>query len=51
MEMIEYQTWEEQLRFWEDKRNILKTETEYWTLKLAMLKKEDIRDKNKVSEW
>jgi hypothetical protein len=38
----EEMAWLEQLRYWEDKRDILETEKEYWKLKLQMLKREDI---------
>ena len=34
--------WWEQFKYWEDKRDILKTEKKYWDLKLQMLKRADI---------
>lgn len=38
----EEMAWLEQLRYWEDRREILKIEKQYWTLKLEMLKRADI---------
>lgn len=36
----EEMAWLEQLLYWEEKRDILKTEKKYWELKLEMLKDE-----------
>ena len=38
----EEMAWLEQLRYWEDRREILNIEKQYWTLKLEMLKRADI---------
>ena len=38
--------WREQLWYWEEKREILKIEKEYWDLNLEMLKRADIKLKN-----
>ena len=38
----EEMAWLEQLRYWEDKREILEIESSYWKLKLEMLKRADI---------
>ena len=42
----EEMAWLEQLRFWEEKREILKIENEYWKRKLEMLKRADIDIQN-----
>ena len=41
MEQIEYRTWAEQLRYWKEKRDIIKLEKEYWKLSLDVLKEKD----------
>ena len=38
----EEMAWLEQLRYWEEKREILKIEKKFWDLKLEMLKRADI---------
>ena len=38
----EEMAWLEQLRYFEDKREILESEKEFWKLKLEMLKKENM---------
>ena len=47
MEPSEEMAWHEQIMYWREKRDILKTEKEYWKLKLEMLKRADIEHKNK----
>jgi len=47
----EEMAWLEQLRYWEDRRDILESEKEFWKLKLEMLKSERDRIANKERGW
>ena len=47
----EEMAWLEQLRYWEEKREILETEKEYWKLKLEMIKREDSGARNRLVDY
>ena len=47
----EEMAWLEQLRYWEEKRDILEIEKKYWNLKLEMQIRLDARDRNEARGW
>ena len=43
--------WWEQFKYWEDRRDILKTEKKFWEMKLAMLRSEQDYIANTRRGW
>ena len=47
----EEMAWLEQLRYWEDRRDILETEKKFWEMKIAMLRSEQDHIANTRRGW
>ena len=47
----EEMAWLEQLKYWEDRREILKIEKQYWEMKRGMQRSERDRIANKERGW
>jgi len=51
MEQNEEMAWHEQIMYWQEKREILKTEKKYWEMKLTMQRSEQDHIANERRGW